>query len=287
MRLQVMNSYPRIAVDREGRLWLAFRHRQEAIWGTNAVMVVGGVWIEHATTLAGTGGSPPSPLPAATACSTTGRHWSSPRVAVWPSTAPTAGSAARSRRRPERNRKFNTNQGTAPETFNDDLEVAALIAARAIRGTPADRVDDPGGAGPVVHPDEAEDMRRMRAYRIEAGGKTYRLLRGEFHRHTEISADGGSDGALEDLWRYAIDAADLDWIGNGDHDNGGGKEYTWWLVQKTTDLYQPPPGFTPMFTYERSVAYPARPPQRDVRPPRGPHPAAARRTRAASSTTIR
>ena len=79
----------------------------------------------------------------------------------------------------------------------------------------------------------------MRDYRIEAGGKTYRLLRGEFHRHTEISLDGGSDGALEDMWRYAIDAAGLDWIGNGDHDNGGGKEYTWWLIQKTTDLYQP------------------------------------------------
>ncbi len=58
------------------------------------------------------------------------------------------------------------------------------------------------------------------------------------------------------MWRYAIDAADLDWIGNGDHDNGGGKEYTWWLVQKTTDLYGHSPKFTPMFTYERSVAYP-------------------------------
>ena len=69
----------------------------------------------------------------------------------------------------------------------------------------------------------------MRDYRIEAGGKTYQLLRGEFHRHTEISADGGNDGALEDMWRYALDAARLDWIGNGDHDNGGGKEYTWWL----------------------------------------------------------
>ena len=81
----------------------------------------------------------------------------------------------------------------------------------------------------------------MRDHRIEAGGKTYRLLRGEFHRHTEISLDGGNDGALEDMWRYAIDAAALDWIGNGDHDNGGGKEYTWWLIQKTTDLYHDPP----------------------------------------------
>ena len=35
--------------------------------------------------------------------------------------------------------------------------------------------------------------------------------------------DGGADGSLEDMWRYAIDAAALDWIGNNDHDNGGGK----------------------------------------------------------------
>ena len=67
--------------------------------------------------------------------------------------------------------------------------------------------------------------------------------------------DGGNDGALEDMWRYAIDAARLDWMGNDDHDNGGGKEYTWWLVQKTTDLYHSP-AFHTMFTYERSVVYP-------------------------------
>ena len=28
-----MNSFPRLACDRSGRIWLAFRHRQEAIWG--------------------------------------------------------------------------------------------------------------------------------------------------------------------------------------------------------------------------------------------------------------
>ena len=98
-------------------------------------------------------------------------------------------------------------------------------------------------------------MRGRKEYRIKSGAKTYQMLRGEFHRHTEISMDGGSDGALEDMWRYAIDASALDWIGNGDHDNGGGKEYTWWLIQKTTDIYHSPK-FNSMFTYERSVVYP-------------------------------
>jgi hypothetical protein len=96
----------------------------------------------------------------------------------------------------------------------------------------------------------------MRDYRIHAGGAQYQLLRGEFHRHTEISVDGGNDGSLEDMWRYALDAGGLDWIGNGDHDSGGSNEYTWWLIQKTTDLYYHHGSFIPMFTYERSVPYP-------------------------------
>jgi len=81
-------------------------------------------------------------------------------------------------------------------------------------------------------------------------------VRGEFHRHTEISGDGGNDGPLEDMWRYAIDVAAMDWLGCGDHDNGNGREYTWWLTQKTTDAFQLPGRFDPPFTYERSVRYP-------------------------------
>ena len=34
-----------------------------------------------------------------------------------------------------------------------------------------------------------------------------RIVRGEFHRHSEISMDGGNDGTLLDQWRYAIDTA--------------------------------------------------------------------------------
>ncbi len=103
---------------------------------------------------------------------------------------------------------------------------------------------------------EAEDVKRTRDYRIEVGSKKYRFLRGEFHRHTEISWDGGADGSLEDMFRYAIDAAALDWIGNGDHDNGAGREYPWWLIQKYTDAYHIKDRFTPLFCYERSVDYP-------------------------------
>jgi hypothetical protein len=68
--------------------------------------------------------------------------------------------------------------------------------------------------------------------------------------------DGGRDGTIWDAYRYAIDVAALDWIGCCDHDNGHGRQYTWWMTQKLTDLFHVPGPFTPMFSYERSVAYP-------------------------------
>ena len=52
-------------------------------------------------------------------------------------------------------------------------------------------------------------------------------MRGEFHRHTELSTDGAGDGALIDMYRYGLDAVGMDWIGNGDHDNNSGREYPW------------------------------------------------------------
>jgi hypothetical protein len=254
--LKNMNSYPRLTIDRTGRPWLAFRHRQEAIWGNNAVLVVGGVWIEHATTLSGSAWSPPRPL-----TRSDGLLDNRPAL-VQPPDGPVLAfysTDGRLRREveltPDRARRYFANQGTPPGVFDVDLEVSALVAPGMVEEPRL--VDQPRSeAVPPVHGDETVDIDRMRRYRIENGGKTYRLLRGEFHRHTEISADGGADGSLEDMWRYALDAARLDWIGNGDHDNGGGKEYTWWLIQKTTDLYSQSPTFSPMFTYERSVAYP-------------------------------
>jgi hypothetical protein len=84
----------------------------------------------------------------------------------------------------------------------------------------------------------------------------YRIVRGEFHRHSEISRDGGGDGTILDQWRYALDAGNLDWIGCCDHDNGHGREYSWWITQKLTDVFYTPGKFAPLFSYERSVLYP-------------------------------
>ncbi len=103
---------------------------------------------------------------------------------------------------------------------------------------------------------EAQQVAAMRAYRADVNGRSLRIVRGEFHRHTEISSDGAGDGTLFDMWRYGLDMAALDWLGSGDHDNGNGREFSWWLTQKTTSLFSVPAAFTPMYTYERSCRYP-------------------------------
>jgi len=114
-------------------------------------------------------------------------------------------------------------------------------------------------AGPAAlnpNPGEADDVRRIRAYRIAAGGKQYRVLRGDFHRHTELSGDGAGDGMLEDNYRYTLDAASMDIGYVSDHQMGQGEEYNWWITQKSNDLYYMPERFVPMYGYERSVPYP-------------------------------
>jgi hypothetical protein len=103
---------------------------------------------------------------------------------------------------------------------------------------------------------EAGAVALTESYRPTVNGQQYRLLRGDFHRHTEVSFDGARDGPLIDSYRYFIDAAALSWVGCCDHDDGSGREYTWWLVQKFTDAYTLGSKFVPMYYYERSVNYP-------------------------------
>lgn len=252
-----MHAFARLTIDANGHPRLLYRDRQEAIWGANAVMIVGAVWVEQATALVGKSWTPPRTL-----ARSDNLLDNRPALVARPEGDVLAFHSSDGRlhreveHTPELSVRYFSHYGAPPGVDNNDLFVSALtrmpgIDAPELAGEKA----EPAPVAPV-HPNEAADVARVRGHRIQADGKTYQLMRGDFHRHTELSMDGGNDGALEDMWRYALDAGRLDWIGNGDHDNGGGKEYTWWLVQKTTDLYHNPPAFVPMFTYERSVPYP-------------------------------
>jgi hypothetical protein len=102
---------------------------------------------------------------------------------------------------------------------------------------------------------EETDLQVIREYRTENKGKTYRILKGDSHRHSSFSGDGGGDSQIEDSYRYALDASGLDWFSNGDHDNGY-NEYYWNLTQKYTDIFHVDDYHTSLFGYERSNGFP-------------------------------
>ncbi len=107
------------------------------------------------------------------------------------------------------------------------------------------------------HPNEAADLDAMRSYRTTVHGRTVQIVRGDFHRHTELSWDGGggNDGNLQEFYRYMIDAAAMDFGASTDH-QGGAYPYWWWYSQKMTDMHHLPGTYTSIFGYERSVTQP-------------------------------
>jgi hypothetical protein len=145
----------------------------------------------------------------------------------------------------------------ALDDANSDVFQSELAVTRTQQSPQLQKI------GPIV-PDPPDPLNAAetaadtlnRSYRPTVSGQHLRLLRGDFHRHTEISFDGRGDGPLIDSYRYFIDAAALDWVGCCDHDNGDAREYTWWLTQKFTDAYSLGSKFVPMYYYERSVNYP-------------------------------
>lgn len=103
-----------------------------------------------------------------------------------------------------------------------------------------------------------------RRHTVAAGDKRYGLYWGDLHRHTEISSDGGFDGTLWDMYRYALDAAELDFIASTDHYYGGNglkgqpenRGYDWWRTQKLADAFHVRERFFPLFGYERTIRWP-------------------------------
>ena len=110
-----------------------------------------------------------------------------------------------------------------------------------------------------VHPEEADQVQKIRSYRAVIEGREHRILRGDLHRHTEFSWDsrgGNVDGSVFDYYRYMLDAGAMDFGGITDHNSGGDWEYAWWLIEKSSDLFHIPRAFTTFYAYERSVQWP-------------------------------
>jgi len=246
------NNLGRIVADRDGRVWLLARSRQG-----NFQSPVGTVWLNHAAYFDGQKWVGPILLP-----HSDNLLYNLPGVAAHPQGGIAVAHSSdhrQSRHIVRRGGGGNAALDSDNDPFDNDIFLSRLeMPAGAVNASlkPAKQLPVANAKPSAETVKERKEVEVARDYRLNYNGTRLQIIRGEFHRHTEISGDGGNDGPLEDMWRYGIDVAAMDWLGCGDHDNGGGREYTWWLTQKTTDAFHIPGAFEPPFTYERSVRYP-------------------------------
>ncbi len=259
----VLAAGPKLAADGQGRVWLAARIRLNVFTGG-----AGSTWVNFLTSCDG------EQWRAATlAPGTDGFLHESPALLAAPAGGLYVVSASDGRMRsapfhgPNQAKLRKRTAGTPPATTRGHAEYGDRLVNWEITVADTGKLADPAepkltpieeDALHEIAPEDAQETQHIadiRAYRTVVGGKPARILRGEFHRHTEISSDGGGDGSLFDMWRYGLDIAAQDWIGSGDHDNGS-REMMWWVTQKTTEMFHVPGSFTSMHTYERSVNYP-------------------------------
>ena len=152
------------------------------------------------------------------------------------------------------NRPFAT---MVPE--NAEIYTASLGSAGAAPAYGQDQFTafaEPFAEAVPIHPLETENVKAIRDYSIQAGGKQYKIYRGDMHRHTDVSQDFKYDGSLIEVYRYALDVAAFDYIVPTDHQLGYDQEFTWWQDEKLTDLFHVAGTFTPLFGYERSLPFP-------------------------------
>lgn len=229
-------QHPDIAIDALDRPWLLFRSRVNlpvtrnpgsfrAMWRLYATTWRDGRWTPAAEFTGGYGRIDMAAAIAARGKGGVAVAWASDGR-VWPAGRP----------------------------LRQDLNFAVLPGVGELppRRAVAQTTDNP----PPVHAREREDVERIRAWRAQAGGRTLRIVRGDLHRHTDLSWDGNRDGSLDDSYRYALDAAGFDYLGVCDHQAGEAIPYNWWRLQKAVDLYTIRDRFAPLYSYERSLPWP-------------------------------
>ncbi len=242
---------PELTVDGDGRLWLFVRHLRDltskpterrprpqarGIWNPYALCYAGGKWSEPLP-LPGSNGR--NDMRLAACLDSDGGVW-----AAWADDA----------RRPKR----------AEEPGNHNVHAARLKPPSQLsNGLPVDPLDRRLTAAPQA----SEASNRPERHTLTANGKTYLLLYGDTHRHTDISRCAMNyDGSLIDTYRYAIDVARLDFLAISDHDQDLLKHrygrpqsplqsYAWWRSEKYCDLFYIEGEFLSMYGYEHGGSF--------------------------------
>ncbi|HYW47381.1 MAG TPA: hypothetical protein VE959_31220 [Bryobacteraceae bacterium] len=243
------NTFPRLATDPDGTVYLAFRRPTGSVGVSDSSATgqsIGTIWVGAMVYYDGAQWHGPGVLG-----NSDGLGDNRPAILPLGSGRLLIGQANDHRLSPLPN-------GTPQvDSANSDIYALELPVARQQQSPQLTKIGQvtPAAPDPAAAAEAAANALN-RSYRPTVNGQQMQLLRGDFHRHTELSFDGQGDGPLEDGYRYAIDAAGLGWFGCCDHDDGSGREYSWWMIQKFTDAYTLPSKILPMYYYERSVAYP-------------------------------
>lgn len=246
----------RLAVDARGHVWVMARSLTSVTTRVNNNWGAGGIWEMLLTRLDGEGW-----LPAVKLHGTNGRNdvWAASTVDsrgrlwfAWSRDARPFGSPLRAVNRPTPSAQ--TTQ--VSYTVIDPSHPAWMGSGQP----PLEPFTEASVAAVPVHPNEVQDTEAIRSYRYTVGSRTYRVLRGDLHRHTDISSDGIGEGGLIDFYRYALTAGQYDFMMVGDHQYGGdsvpGVEYNWWRTEKSEDLFGIQDRFWPLYGTERSLPYP-------------------------------
>ena len=246
---QTYTEYPMLQVDGKGRVWAILRTRTLGRANPPAVAArsIFPYWDYKITMFDGHGWTPPVWIPFSD-----GRNEQRPAVAVdaagdlWIASQTDGKSYLSSDGRFQQYDVYagkldlgKTSGGHVEDEFfvgTDDLPAPAIV-------------DDaePKLSAPL-----------WKTYQMEVGGEKYHVTWGDLHRHTDLSFDGYSDGSLYDCYRYAIDAARMDFLGPSEHllPEKVDTSYLWRMVDKAVDIYKIPGVFYPLLNYERTVAYP-------------------------------
>ena len=235
---------PRITADAAGRIWVAFQIRTSSAMNRTDFWANNGRWEHFLTSYDGSRWVPAIPIPNTSSRPDGVFDLLPGATGIWSAWV-------------NDNRAFGPGGGFAANPgAKHEIDAASFALPAPGADAALDAFVETPGTAAMVHSKEAEDVARIRGYRASVAGIELRILRGDFHRHTEISGDGAGDGSVEDYFRYMLDAAAMDTGIISDHNAGGDDEYTWWRTEKAHDLFHIRGRFTPLFGYERSVTYP-------------------------------
>jgi len=225
---------PQLATDGRGGLWMIFRH-----WTIKRPTEMFHV---YATKLTAEGWSTPWKL-----ANSSGRN------SQWTSPAPVPGGGLC---------VAYASDGRAPDNLPKDQIHSLIYSAYTAALEPGEEVRDVKLTETKLPESTTVFAKRVRPT-MRIGATEYTLLMGDCHRHTDIRGHSAVDGSIMDTFRYALDPAQLDYMGLGDHNEifggrwpDGIRDYQWWWTQKAVDLFTALPTFVGMYSYEHSMSSP-------------------------------